>query len=341
MNKPKVSILILNWNGWHDTIECLESVYRITYPNYDVIVIDNDSKDDSIEKIKEYANGKIKIESKFLEHNPANKPIRIIEYNREETEAEIKTSKDNLDLPYDRKLIIIKNEINYGFAEGNNIGIRYALKALDPKYILLLNNDTVVDAEFLGELVKVAETNEKIGVVGSLIYFYDSPMKIQVIGGKINMWTGRRSYITKTINYNKNHVIEVDCVSGASLLIKKEVIENVGLLDKEYFVYVEDVDWCYRIKQKGYIILSSLDSIIWHKGSKSTGGGYDTNTTVLYYISRNGFLFMRKNAEIYHLPSFIIISGYYFIKRLFIIAIKHPEKAKFMVRGILSTFKQK
>jgi len=84
--KPKVSIIILNWNGWKDTIECLESVYQITYPNYNVIVVDNGSEDESIEKIREYCKGKIKVESKFFEYNLGNKPIKIIEYTREEAE---------------------------------------------------------------------------------------------------------------------------------------------------------------------------------------------------------------------------------------------------------------
>ena len=74
VSSPNVSIIILNWNGWKDTIECLESVYQIIYPNYDVIVVDNDSKDDSVQKIKEYCEGKIKVESKFLNYNTDNKP---------------------------------------------------------------------------------------------------------------------------------------------------------------------------------------------------------------------------------------------------------------------------
>ena len=84
---PKVSIIILNWNGWRDTIECLESVYQITYPSYDVIVVDNGSEDESIEKITEYCKGKIEVESKFFEYSSENKPIKIIECTREDAEA--------------------------------------------------------------------------------------------------------------------------------------------------------------------------------------------------------------------------------------------------------------
>ena len=79
---PRVSIIILNWNGWKDTIECLESVYQITYPNYDVIVVDNGSENESVEKIKEYAEGKLPVKSLFFEYSMKNKPLRVIEIGR-------------------------------------------------------------------------------------------------------------------------------------------------------------------------------------------------------------------------------------------------------------------
>lgn len=334
---PKVSIIILNWNGWEDTIECLESLFQITYPNYDVIVVDNGSEDESIEKIKEYCEGKIRVESKFFEYNSSNKPIKIIEYTREEAEAGGGKEKEIKNMSSNEKLIIIKNEKNYGFAEGNNIGIRYALKALNPGYVLLLNNDTVVDKEFLGELVKVAGSDKTAGAVGSAIYLYHKPKTIQSLGGKINMWIGRRRPITK-IEENDSGIVEVDYVSGACILVKREVIENVGLLDEEYFTYVEDVDWCFRIKRKGYKVYSSIKSLIWHKGSASTGGGY--NSFVIYHIFRNNFLFMRKNARIYYLPTYFFFSTYYFTKRFLIVLIKDPQKVKPMINGVISAFKR-
>jgi GT2 family glycosyltransferase len=122
--KPRVSIIILNWNGWRDTIECLESLYRIDYPNYDVIVVDNSSTDDSIEKIKEYCEGKIAVDSKFFKYDPRNKPIEVVECGKDEKPDIPKAQRD--------RLFLIKNDKNYGFAKGNNIGIQYALKAFNP-----------------------------------------------------------------------------------------------------------------------------------------------------------------------------------------------------------------
>lgn len=109
---------------------------------------------------------------KFFEYNSSNKPIKTIEYTREEAEAEGGKEEEISDYLLNRKLVIIKNEKNYGFAEGNNIGIRYALKALNPNYILLLNNDIVVEKGLLYEIVKVAESDYKIGVVGPSVYTY-------------------------------------------------------------------------------------------------------------------------------------------------------------------------
>ncbi len=91
---PKVSVIILNWNGWEDTIECLESLYQIDYPNYDVVLVDNDSKDDSIQRIRNYCEGRIKPESKFYTYNPENKPVKIFEYTKEETEDHSKYISD-------------------------------------------------------------------------------------------------------------------------------------------------------------------------------------------------------------------------------------------------------
>jgi len=323
MSHPKVSIIILNWNGWKDTIECLESLYQITYPNYDVIVVDNGSRDESIGKIKEYCEGKIRVESKFFEYDSSNKPIKIIEYTREEAEAGEGEEKKFANFSSNRKLILIKNEKN-------------ALKTLNPDYILLLNNDTVVDKRFLDELVKDAESNEKIGIAGPVIYLYKAPNIVQSTGGRINMWTGRRTHVMK-VEGRKTRTY-VDFVSGACLLIKRIVIKKIGLLDTEYFAYLEDIDWCVRARECGYTVLSTPSSLVWHKGSMSTGGRYSPE--VLYYLCKNGFLFMKKYARIYHIPTFIIISGYYFIKRLLISTIEDPKKTKYMIMGALSILKR-
>ncbi|MGB7533083.1 MAG: glycosyltransferase family 2 protein [Halobacteriota archaeon] len=288
MKSPKVSIIILNWNGWEDTIECLESLYQITYPNseaffvnalpqragkgcYDVIVVDNGSEDDSIEKIKEYAEGKIKVESKFFEYSDKNKPIKFIEYTRERTEAEGSKEKEITELPSNRKLILIKNEKNYGFAEGNNIGMRYALKSLNPDYVLLLNNDTVVDKVFLSELIEIIESDEKIGIAGPKMYYYNYNGKDDVIwfaGGKINLW---RDMVYFHIGLNEQDLgqydtfKEVDWISGSALMLKSIVIKKLSLLNSKYFFGNEDVEYCLKLRRQGVKVVFVPTSKVWHK----------------------------------------------------------------------------
>ena len=265
---PKVAIIILNWNGWKDTIECLESLYRITYPNYDVIVVDNGSEDESIEKIKEYCEGKIKVESKFFEYSSENKPIKIIEYTREEAEAGGGKEKEIADLPSNRRMIIIKNEKNYGFAEGNNIGMRYALKALNPSYVLLLNNDTVVDKGFLTKLIEVGEIRNDVGALSSFVYEYDRPDTIQQGGEKIR-WFFRSEPIKIWKQKPYEEVIECQIASGACVLIKKGILYKVGLLSTDFPLLYSDLDFYLRVLQVGYTNVSVRNSVIWHKTSRS------------------------------------------------------------------------
>ncbi|MBV1729166.1 MAG: glycosyltransferase, partial [Methanobacterium sp.] len=138
-------MIILNWNSWDDTNECLESLYQIDYPNYEAVVIDNGSKDNSLEMIRKYAKKEIIPTSEFYNHIPNKEPINIIEYTREEMDATLDNDKESeiKDIDSNKKMVLIKSEKNYGFPEGCNIGMRYALKK-GIKHFLLLNNDTVM-----------------------------------------------------------------------------------------------------------------------------------------------------------------------------------------------------
>lgn len=303
MEPPKVAIIILNWNGWKDTIECLESLYQINYLNYDVIVVDNASKDESIEKIKEYVRGEIEVKSKFFTFNPENKPIKMIEYTNEELEFKNADIEKDSTTPSNRKITLIKNDGNYGFSEGNNIAIRYALKFLNPNYVLLLNNDTVVDRNFLLEMVKVAEENEKIGIVGSKIYYYDYERKNNVIwfaGGKINKLSGH-TYHEGINNEEKsihNKTKECEYITGCSMLIRDKLLHQIDGFDKIFFAYYEDVDISIRATNAGWKNVYVPASKIWHKVSKSTSE-YNQKISPIkaYYVTRNRIIFMRRNSN--------------------------------------------
>jgi GT2 family glycosyltransferase len=274
---PRVSVIILNWNGWEDTIECLESFYQINYPNYHLILVDNDSMDDSIPKIRDYCEGNIEPESKFYSYQSGNKPVKIYEYTRELTELDSKPMPDDYhEHPSNERLILIKNDKNYGFAEGNNIGIRFALKNLNPDYVMLLNNDTVVEPEFLSELVKTGENNDKIAVIGPKTNYYDfngSKDVVWSVGGTIDLssYPGYHEIFLDDDDHppiDKNQIMEVEWISGAAMLIKREMLPQ-NLLNADYFFGCEDVDLCIELKGKGFIMVTDLKSIVWHKASVS------------------------------------------------------------------------
>ena len=274
MTYPKVSIIIINWNGLEDTMECLESLKQITYPNYDVIVVDNGSQGNDVPVLKE----------KFGDY-----------------------------------ISLIENDRNYGFAGGNNIGIRYALSNRSPDYILLLNNDTVVDPEFLIELIKVAETNPAIGIAGAKIYYYDKPNQLQDVGGKINLWKGKVVHTPrvvaeriKRVEFDRGQydsIKEVDAVAGCCFLIKKGVLESIGLLD-ENLAYWEDTDYCLRAKRAGCKTVYVPAAKVWHKLGQSVK---KISGLSCYYGVRSRLRFARKHATHWQYRCFLIyFFGFYF-----------------------------
>jgi len=341
---PRVSIIILNWNSWKDTIECLESVYQITYPDYDVIVVDNGSENDSVEKIKEYAEGRLTVESRFFEYTTENKPLQYIEYSLEEAETGEGAEKVVGHLPSNKKFILIRNGKNFGFAEGNNIGIRYAFKTINPEYVLLLNNDTVVDRDFLTELVNVTESDERIAFAGPKNYYYDYHGRTDVInfaGGKITMWRGKSEHIgVKEIDEGQYDCItNTDYVTGACLLARRETIKEVGLLDPAYFLYWEETDWCIRARKAGFKLLYVPKAKIWHKVAASSKP--KENPIIGYYNVRNRSRFVMKNgSRTDKAMYFIYFSGYLAIFDIAasILYYRDIERCKFVLKGLSDGF---
>ena len=310
MKRPNVSIIILNWGGWEDTVECLESLYQITYTNYDVILVDNGSKDDSIAKIKEWAKGELKVESKFFEHSSKNKPIKTIEYTREEADTGGGKEKKITDLPSNRKLTIIKNEKNYGFTEGNNIGTRYALKNLNPNYIMLLNNDTVVNPNFLTELVKGAESDPTIGIIGPKIYLQGTKI-IDSAGSLFNnvgICSSRGNLEEDRGQYDKQE--EVPMMTACCCLIRKTILEQTYLFDPDFFLYYEEFDLNIRVRELGYRVVYSPLSIIYHKYSQSVrkNTARETLRVKRFYQCIN-----RANVLIKHYPTKVLLQNFHLI----------------------------
>ncbi|MCZ3367498.1 MULTISPECIES: glycosyltransferase family 2 protein [Methanobacterium] len=326
-----ITIIILNWNGWKDTVECLESLYQIDYPHYNVIIVDNNSSNDSIKQIKEYCEGKSKLKSDFFEYNPTNKPLHILEITKTKSET-VKIIDEFSNLPSNRKLILIKNDKNYGFAEGNNIGIKYALDNLNQRYILLLNNDTVVDQYFLNELIKAGDSCDNIGILGPTVYCYNDKTKIQSAGVKLYPKLGYQKFLglNEIDNGQFKEITSVDYVQGCALLAKCEIFNEIGLLDTDYFLYWEETDWCFRAKNAGYHVVHVPNAKIWHKGSASS-----TNNDIIYYGTRNMFWFMKKNARKTH---YIIFLVQFFSLRLWLQIGMYLIYYKTGLKGIYSFF---
>lgn len=279
LNIPKVIIIILNWNGWSETIECLESLYQIEYQNYDVIVIDNGSKDDSIEKIYDYCLGKNKVESPYFSYQFKNKPILLFELNKKQFKKGGGLKSNFFGTPFNRRLILISLKKNSGFTGGNNIGCTYALKTFNPDYILLLNNDTVVEKRFLNELVEVSERSKDIGIVGPEIRFYDKPNEIQF---------GERYEKIKEPSI-------VGFVSGCAFLIKTDLIKTIGLFDPLFFTYWEEVDYIARSTKIGYkVMYVPTQNKVFHKhavSSKKVPGLVD------FFYNRNYVILSKKHSK--------------------------------------------
>lgn len=297
---PSLSIIVLNWNGWEDTLECLESLYQINYPNYNIIIVDNCSEDSSIEKIEDYCNDNLKVKSDFLKSN-VKKPIEIFECVNNEFENIENDLKNFRSLKSSKKLLLIKNDKNYGFAEGNNIGMNFVFNYLESDYVLLLNNDTIVDANFLDELVKVGERSTKIGCVGPKIYYYDFKGLKNVIsfaGEKINLYTslGKRFGNKKIDNGQYDVLMETDKVEGCCMLLKTDVIKEVGVFDPVYFAYWEETDLCMRIHNKGFKLLYVPKSVIWHKIGMNWSN-YFSYFVIYHYLVRNRLIFIWRYAS--------------------------------------------
>lgn len=252
--EPKVAIVLLNYNGHDDTIRCIDSLKKLDYSNYDIIVVDNGSTDGS------------------------EKYLRTIEGTH-----------------------LQQTGRNLGYAGGNNIGIKYALK-LSPNYILVLNNDTVVERSLLVDLVHSAGELPALGVCGC-----------KILDGKGNIWFGGGRLIesigtTKTFfDERLNEVTEVSFVTGCMLFIKREIFEEVGFFDDRYFMYFEDAQFCYRVRKHGFKCYYIPSIKITHM----IEDGRNTELSA-YFTLRNRQIFIKEDLNNSLIPRLYFYSMNYF-----------------------------
>ncbi len=290
MNNDKVSIVIVNWNNYKDTIECLKSLLKLQYKKYKIIIVDNNSMDNSVENLCQYC---IKDNVKFF----------VINNN----EIDNDTWQNN-------KIIIYKNDRNSGFAGGTNIGIKLS-QQFNMEYTWLLNNDTEVEKDVLDKLLQYSLEYKNAIIGAKLIYYYNNNI-IQSIGGSLkikDMITGKSYGNNVKDSEEYNLVYEPDYINGASMFMPSRLFEEIGYFDEKFFLYWEETDLCFRAKNKNWKMVYCPEAKIMHKEGGTTN---KVKYLPLYYYTRNCLYFYKKN-NIKGL-SFMLVFGYLFkvIKRI-------------------------
>jgi GT2 family glycosyltransferase len=217
-----VSIIILNWNGRHFLDDCLLSLKKQTYDNFEVIIVDNGSTDGSVSYIKD---------------------------------------------KYSDFVLLIENPVNLGFAAGNNIGI----KASAGKYIILLNNDTKVEPDFINQMAIAAQKDDKVGMCAAKIYLDCDGKYLDTAGHLIyrdglNRGRGR----LEQDHGQFEDLEEVFFPSGSAALYKRDMLEETGLFDEDFFAYGDDTDLGIKCRLFGWKCLYVPGAVVWHKLSGSS-----------------------------------------------------------------------
>jgi len=280
----KTYVLLLNWNNWTDTVECVSSLLESDYRDFKIIIVDNASTDSSVERILESLSSMSGRDGKKI----------ICECLAEDALINVMLPETSC------AVTMIRNNANYGFGGGNNTGLEYILKNADFDYVWLLNNDTIVDKRALSALVTEAEKDKKVAFVGSVLRYYGEPDVIQAVGGgwfhphlglaRLYM-KNRRIDALETLK--KDEVLKkINYLMGASILIRKSVLTEVGLFDKKFFVYAEELDLIYRARKKGWRISIAMDSHVFHKDSASTK---DKKDLYYYFLYKSNIIFLKKN----------------------------------------------
>jgi len=254
---PQISIIILNWNGWEDTLECLNSIYDTGNINFNVIVLDNKSSDESISKIRHWADENIRCEGMIKDK------VQYIETFELDKHILLKNFEMDQEKP---KLVFIKNSRNYGFATGNNIGANFAINTLGSQYLMLLNNDMIVHNGFISPLMTTIQESDTIAACSSKILFYHDPKIINYAGASFT-FIGRGNEIGfgKYDCERYDHKKVTGIPSGGAMLIKSEIVMKYGLFKDEYFAYHEDTDLAWRLWLLGHSVIYVPESIVYHK----------------------------------------------------------------------------
>ncbi len=251
-------------------------------------------------------------------HASSYKDFQIITVDNESSESSYEALRKG-----DPNTEVIPSKENLGFGGGNNLGIEHALRH-GADLILLLNNDTVVEQDLLRTLVETADSHPDAGVIGASILYDDDHTKLWYAGGRLDVDKALGTHIGMGAEaaLAGEEVVDTDFVTGCCLLTRRKVIEKIGSLDKDFFLYLEDADFCVRAKAAGYRVLYQPKAILYHKVSHSTN--WDSPVYV-YFNLRNKILFLRKHSR----PSRWILRlpylAYFYTRQLTRLTLKHHD----------------
>ncbi|MFZ0964142.1 MAG: glycosyltransferase family 2 protein [Terriglobia bacterium] len=280
---PRVLISILNWNGWKDILECLESIRKLNYSNYLVSVVDNGSKDDSAERIKAWAEGNLGAAHGFAEYRRET----ALQGGAAHTEQALDHA------PSAARLVLIRNEENLGFTGGHNVGIRYALQRPEPAdYVFLLNPDTELDRECLRVLVSVAQAADA-GVVGAVIT--DHTGKVQFAGSGPAFQHFFRMLTAQPVPHGQGDFWDSPIVHGGAMFIASQALRSVhkrrGMyLNDGLFIYSDELDFCTWAHREGYRIVVARKAIVCHRIEVRHQPRGTTTANFFYYFPRNSVI---------------------------------------------------
>lgn len=258
--QESVGIILLNFNNHADTRECIISVLKSEYTNYHLCVVDNFSKEEDRQQL-----------SSYLSTLSAYPNVSWIFHDK-----------------------------NLGFSGGNNLGIRYLKENHNPDLFWLLNNDTIINPDTLGTLVDFAQKNEGYKLIGNTLAFHHAPNTLQGIGGTYNKWLGRVQHIGEGSHLDDISKLDTSLVHypiGASLMVKSEFIDKVGLLPEEHFLFFEEIDYTKRGQAhfKNFIGICK-DAVVWHKEGASYKDGKTTERSKIadFYFVKNRIKITKK-----------------------------------------------
>lgn len=298
---PLLGVVIVNYRGTGDTIECLESLLRSTLP-MKVVVVENGSGDESADQLRTWAAGELDSVAEASEmaafsSPPLAKPVPLAEVAAKSVGSAARSS--GLVAP----LTLIHSDVNLGFAGGNNLGLRYLLGDRQLEHFWLLNNDTVVAPDAAMALLSRMMATPRVGMCGTVVRQYWDPDRIQALNGStFNKFTGNSRSLggeqLYTVNFSPQDVADAtDFVLGASLAVSRDFLVEVGLMEEDYFLYFEEIDWAVRnrkLRERAFQIAFAHGAAVFHKAGRSIGSGSaraKRNAFADYWLARSRLKF--------------------------------------------------